>query len=460
MEYIMKSKKVIILILTLALITLSLTACSNNDNPPPGTPVDDTAYVRSMSGSLSIERGLQTLDAANGTLVNDRDILRTAANSFARLQLDADRYIEMDELTELHFESSNGGYAWQLIAGEVTVSIDKPMPDGEKFSVSVGESVVEALGTKFTITIIENELYSITHEADKDSSGFILEVHSGSVVLLDLSALKERQEVVVIAMVNAGEKVVQYDFRYPPISYVAYLALLESMAAPGSSLPPESGQPDENTEPLPLDTDITDSFIDEGFLWFVRDAIGKHTGPIFLYDVLDITEVGVAEWGISSLAGIEHLTAITKLFAHQNPLTSVDLSKNTLLREITLHQCQLTSLDLSNNPLLEVLFVYENQLTYLNISNSPLLHFLEARNNFLTTIDLSNNPMLTFLDLHTNQLTSLDVSNNTRLEVLSVFNNKFPSQDKITGTLLDQYSYYGDDWLYFDSDGNYFEYDP
>ncbi len=141
-------------------------------------------------------------------------------------------------------------------------------------------------------------------------------------------------------------------------------------------------------------------------------------------------------------------TALTYLSCGINRLTTLDVSKNTALIDLSCYSNQLTSLDVSKNTALTDLSCFNNQLTALDVSKNTALTDLSCGFNQLTTLDVSKNTALTELDCAYNQLTALDISKNTTLTELdcknnpgdgSVFpvtawfdNNSIPSADKFT----------------------------
>ena len=131
---------------------------------------------------------------------------------------------------------------------------------------------------------------------------------------------------------------------------------------------------------------------------------------------------------IRNLEEIKYFTALTYLDC-SNQLTSLDVSNNTALTDLSCGSNQLTSLDLSNNTALMYLNCRYNQLTSLDLSNNTALTYLDCYNNQLTSLDVSNNTALTKLYCSDNQLTSLDVSNNTALTYLYCYNNQLTSLD-------------------------------
>ena len=134
---------------------------------------------------------------------------------------------------------------------------------------------------------------------------------------------------------------------------------------------------------------------------------------------------------------ISNNTALTELNCSGNQLTSLDLSKNTKLTRLWCEHNQLTSLDLSKNTALTYLnCIYNHQLTSLDVSKNTALTMLFCRFNQLTSLDVSNNTALTLLDCMSNQLKSLDVSKNTALTHLWCEGNQLTSLDVSNNTAL------------------------
>jgi hypothetical protein len=147
---------------------------------------------------------------------------------------------------------------------------------------------------------------------------------------------------------------------------------------------------------------------------------------------------------------------ITELDVTNNPLlevlrvddhhlTSMDLTKNTLLREVSFSnddsgwtdpRYRISTLDISKNPLLESLIVDNQKLTSLNASNNPKLIRLIANNNNLTSINVSNSHELAVLNVGNNQLTSLNVSGNYALAQLITSHNQIAVLDLTNNSKL------------------------
>ncbi|MEG2366271.1 MAG: leucine-rich repeat domain-containing protein, partial [Alistipes sp.] len=85
------------------------------------------------------------------------------------------------------------------------------------------------------------------------------------------------------------------------------------------------------------------------------------------------TKLEVQQKEITTLQGIEYFTALTYLDCDYNQLTSLDVSKNTMLIKLYCSENQLTSLDVSKNTALIKLYCSENQLTSLDVTKNTAL---------------------------------------------------------------------------------------
>ncbi|WP_294961020.1 T9SS type A sorting domain-containing protein [uncultured Flavobacterium sp.] len=119
-------------------------------------------------------------------------------------------------------------------------------------------------------------------------------------------------------------------------------------------------------------------------------------------------------------------TALKQLYCEGNQLTSLNVSKNINLTSLYCSSNKLTSLDLSNNPELSVIDVSRNFLTELNISNNKKLSQVTCRSNKIKSLDVTNSK-LTLLACSDNEISSLDLTNQSNLVQLYVENNKLSS---------------------------------
>ncbi len=149
-----------------------------------------------------------------------------------------------------------------------------------------------------------------------------------------------------------------------------------------------------------------------------------------------VTVIYVCSKGITSLKGVEFFTKLEKLDCSINPLTELDVTHNTELKELDCggtweddNPNQLTSLDVSKNTALTYLGCVYNKLTSLDVSKNTALGHLSCNGNQLKKLDVTNNPVLTYLTCDGNQLSTIDVSNHKKLTVLGCGKNQLTAID-------------------------------
>ncbi len=140
-----------------------------------------------------------------------------------------------------------------------------------------------------------------------------------------------------------------------------------------------------------------------------------------------ITTLNLSDNSISDLTGIEDFTLLERLFAEDNLLTTIDLSKNTALQRLSLSNNSLESIDISKNTQLTNLFIGNNNLTTLDLSNNTLLQLVIAEDNEITSLNTTNCDILSEINVDNNDLTSIDLSTNVGLSEIHIENNELPS---------------------------------
>ena len=130
-----------------------------------------------------------------------------------------------------------------------------------------------------------------------------------------------------------------------------------------------------------------------------------------------------------STLNVSKCTGLLWLSCYENQLRSLDLSANKKLSGLRCDYNKLTSLDLTNNPALTDLNVAHNQLSSLPLSKQTELRFLYCNDNQLNVLNLDNQPKLEWLDCNNNNLTSLDCSNKTSLDYIFCNNNQLTLLD-------------------------------
>ena len=177
---------------------------------------------------------------------------------------------------------------------------------------------------------------------------------------------------------------------------------------------------------------------DDTFREYLLKQFDKdHNGILYPAERYAVTEIDVNDKNITSLKGIEFFPNLKKLNCGHNRLTSLDVSKNTVLQELVCWENQLTSLDVSQNTALQELECFENKLTSLDVSQNPALQKLDCWDNRLTSLDVSQNTKLTALYFDTNQITSLQADNCTNLTVIFTGSNKYKVEVYRTTRILD-----------------------
>lgn len=130
---------------------------------------------------------------------------------------------------------------------------------------------------------------------------------------------------------------------------------------------------------------------------------------------------------ITSLAGIEHFTALEVLICSGNStIKEVDISKNKRLRVFHCSGNKLTTLPLKNSTIEEI-DCSHNPIEKQNFSIFPQLKILNCGVCQLSEISVSKNTELEILICRYNPIKELDTSNNFKLKVLDCNNTKYIS---------------------------------
>ncbi|MDO4337990.1 MAG: leucine-rich repeat domain-containing protein [Eubacteriales bacterium] len=176
------------------------------------------------------------------------------------------------------------------------------------------------------------------------------------------------------------------------------------------------------------------NFPDSNFRSYVLDNLDTNKSKgLSSTEIKAVTEIDVSGKGIKNLKGIERFTSLKELYASNNKLTSIDLTKNTKLTYVNVSKNSLKTLDLSkctggltyvicsNNSLTKLTLPsvsYLKKLNYIDVSHNK---FTSQGNAGLTTISKSKLADLDQIDASYNSMTSfncsgfegiLDLSNN------------------------------------------------
>ena len=157
-------------------------------------------------------------------------------------------------------------------------------------------------------------------------------------------------------------------------------------------------------EPAPVEINET-NFTDETFRNYVSSNFDlSHNGKLEYKELISAAKINVNKMNIQSMKGVEYFTDLEQLRCKNNQISSINLSKNTLLNKLDMTNNQLTTLDLSKNLVMEYLYVEGNQLTALDVSKNTALTSLNCSNNQLTALNVSGCTALWLLDCYQNKI--------------------------------------------------------
>ncbi|WJS96422.1 T9SS type B sorting domain-containing protein [Flavobacterium johnsoniae] len=182
-------------------------------------------------------------------------------------------------------------------------------------------------------------------------------------------------------------------------------------------------------------TSIPDVNFEQALIDFGIDSAPRD-GRVLTSSAASVISLNISNRGITNLSGIEDFISLKELYCVQNPIFTLDLSKNIALTNLSCSLTQLSSLDLSNNILLKELECEKTNLTSLDLSKNIALTKLYCAENKLTSLDLSKNTLLDFVQCNKNQITFLDVSTCAVLNSLSCGDNLITSLNLSSSTIL------------------------
>jgi|GEM_PF-1518869 len=129
--------------------------------------------------------------------------------------------------------------------------------------------------------------------------------------------------------------------------------------------------------------------------------------------------------GISDLTGLEAFTNIFAVNVDYNDFTSIDISANVALTELSCAflNNSIPTIDLSSNTILAGLDLRSSGINSIDLSVQTNLQNAFLDGNNLTSLDVTNNPQLIELGVNDNDITTIDLSQNLNLQVFYCLNN-------------------------------------
>ena len=169
---------------------------------------------------------------------------------------------------------------------------------------------------------------------------------------------------------------------------------------------------------IPLDAA---HFPDEVFLECLNRRDGNGDGALSASEIESITALRLANKGITDLAGLQYLTALTVLDISGNAVEALDLGGNPGLRRLECVDAGMAALSLDGASGLEALICDGNLLERLDLSGCPRLAVLSCADCGMIALKLGAG--LVRADCSDNALTALDASGCPKLEVLKCGGN-------------------------------------
>ncbi|MBG6132726.1 Leucine-rich repeat (LRR) protein [Aquimarina sp. EL_43] len=160
--------------------------------------------------------------------------------------------------------------------------------------------------------------------------------------------------------------------------------------------------------------------------------------------------LGIHGQGITDFTGLENFASLKTLYIHDNTVSSIDLTANTNLIEVSCASMGLTSLNLSGLTSLEIVRARENNLSTIDLSSNTALHSLYLDKNDFTTIDISANTALSDFRIRENTVIDLDITNNINLTRLYCGDNSLSNLDVTNNALLETLSIGGNQFVTID----------
>ena len=212
------------------------------------------------------------------------------------------------------------------------------------------------------------------------------------------------------------------------------------------------------------------NFPDPNFRSYLLDQPYGADALLTQEEIDGITYLDIEGMDISSLLGIQNLTALTSLHCSNNNLDNDDvdwiinylknlkelwisnnpsitrINANWLpnLQELYCEECSLETLNVNGNTKLRNISCSNNQLTTIEgLASLTGLRNLVCDGNQISALDVSNSPFLTELNCGNNNLSALDVTHNPNLKYLRVYQNQISALDLTQNQQLKQFQIYG-----------------
>ena len=152
------------------------------------------------------------------------------------------------------------------------------------------------------------------------------------------------------------------------------------------------------------------TFPDAALRAVVRTYDVDGDGALSVDELAGITALDCSDRDVTSLAGVERLTALETLNASGNRVSGADLSACASLVSADVSGNGMSALTLGSLPRLESLDVSGNVLSGLDLSGCPELRSLDCRGNGIARLDLSRNALVDSLAVSDGQNVTVPIA--------------------------------------------------
>ena len=191
---------------------------------------------------------------------------------------------------------------------------------------------------------------------------------------------------------------------------------------------PDTTAEKEITTVAAIDVDIpidATNFPDDNWRAFVLEHFdGDENERLSAEEIDAVGIINVAANDIADLKGIEFFTSLEELNCINNRLHSLDLSKNTKLKNLNCSNFFKPVDVIEEDPEEEIFYSTHNQISVLDLSMNEALETLYCGHVSMTELDVSKNEALTSLYCAYNHLKSLNIGRCRALVTLSCDHNE------------------------------------
>ena len=158
------------IILLVIALTITLTACGNDDTnkTKPGQKDEVSRVVRifSHTGNCKVTRDSKELNVTDNMLLKSEDLLNVSKDSNAVLKLDNDKFVMVKENTGIKMVATgtekNTKTRLHVLDGGIIVEVKDKLQADETFEIASSNSVMAIRGTQisFDVTLTEDSITS------------------------------------------------------------------------------------------------------------------------------------------------------------------------------------------------------------------------------------------------------------------------------------------------------------